>query len=1117
MRNRRPLSGGAGAASLLCTAVLAATLFAGAPQAAAAATAWVARLASAEGTVEVRRGDAAPWTAVQAGDLVFAEDVVRVGETGRAALLLPDGNVLRIDRKSAVRFSAPADRKRSLLGLLNGVVYFLSNIPRSLTVVTPFVNASVEGTEFLVRVGDEETALTVFEGRVVAANESGSVGLTAGQSARAMRGAAPQPVIVVRPRDAVQWALYYPPLVGHGPEELATVEHPTWGPAVRASREAFARGDSVAAFAALADLPAALPDAGLRTYRGGLLLATGRVEEARRELASALDLAPGFSPALSLQAVIAVATNEPAEALRLARAATAGAPGAAVPLIALSYARQAVFDLQGAAESLEHAVAASPRNALAWARLAELRLFLGERERALAAAQTATGLAADLERTWSVLGFVHLAGLDLRRAREAFTRAAGLDEGAPLPRLGLALTAFRRGRRAEGLEGLSIAVALDPNSSLLRSYLGKAFFDNKRSLQAGRQFDAARALDPLDPTPWFYDAILKETLNRPVQALEALQRSLELNDNRAVHRSRLLLDEDLAARSSGLGRIYRDLGFGHLALAEGWRSLAFDPADFTAHRLLADTYGALPRHETTRLSELLQSQLLSPESVTPVQPRLAEGDLAVLEGTGPSGIGASEFNPLFNGDRIALQLSGVAGGNDTAGAEAVLGGLRGDLSFSGGAYRHRTDGYRENNDIDESIGNLFLQYRLTPDTSVQAEGRIFTTEKGDRPLRFNQGDYAPELRQQTRSETLRFGLHHAASPRNDTVVSLVLRRERDEISFSPAPADSADSAMDGYLVEVQQIFRAPALNLVAGAGYAGADREEGFAGGEPTADAISHFNAYLYPTLQLRRELFLTAGLALDAIQGAIADRTVVSPKIGLVWSPAPGTSLRAAAFRVLNRTLLSNQTVEPTGVAGFSQFRDESEGTDAWRVGVGADHHFGRSVFVGAEGSRRQLEVPWFSLDETGTVEWSEDSARAYLYWAAHPWLSLSAEWFFERLERGSEFVGEEMLTDLRTSRVPLGLHLAHPGGPRLGVTATYVDQTGNFGDPVGGLVTEGGDSFWVVDASVGYRLPRRLGFASVAVNNLFDAGFRYQETDPGSSHVAPERVFSIRLTLTF
>jgi hypothetical protein len=84
-------------------------------------------------------------------------------------------------------------------------------------------------------------------------------------------------------------------------------------------------------------------------------------------------------------------------------------------------------------------------------------------------------------------------------------------------------------------------------------------------------------LDPNDPTPWFYDAILKQTQNRPVEALEDLQKSIELNDNRAVNRSRLLLDEDAAARRVNAAGVYRDLGFDQLALSEGFLSLDIDP------------------------------------------------------------------------------------------------------------------------------------------------------------------------------------------------------------------------------------------------------------------------------------------------------------------------------------------------------------------------------------------------------------------------------------------------------------------------------------------------------------------------------------------------------------
>jgi hypothetical protein len=60
--------------------------------------------------------------------------------------------------------------------------------------------------------------------------------------------------------------------------------------------------------------------------------------------------------------------------------------------------------------------------------------------------------------------------------------------------------------------------------------------------------------------------------------LQHLQESMRLNDNRAVYRSRLLLDSDLAARSASLARIYNDLGFQQRALVEGWKSPRY-PSD----------------------------------------------------------------------------------------------------------------------------------------------------------------------------------------------------------------------------------------------------------------------------------------------------------------------------------------------------------------------------------------------------------------------------------------------------------------------------------------------------------------------------------------------------------
>ena len=99
--------------------------------------------------------------------------------------------------------------------------------------------------------------------------------------------------------------------------------------------------------------------------------------------------------------------------------------------------------------------------------------------------------------------------------------------------------------------------------------MGKAYYEEKRGPLDEREYAIAKELDPKDPTPWFYDAIAKQTTNRPVEALQDIQKAIELNDNRAVYRSSLQLDSDLAARSANLGRIYSDLGFQQLALVEG--------------------------------------------------------------------------------------------------------------------------------------------------------------------------------------------------------------------------------------------------------------------------------------------------------------------------------------------------------------------------------------------------------------------------------------------------------------------------------------------------------------------------------------------------------------------
>jgi tetratricopeptide (TPR) repeat protein len=497
-----------------------------------------------------------------------------VQENSRAKIALSNGaHNLRLGQNTTITFLGLGKEQTSLIDLINGIIHIFSRFPRKLKVETAFVTAAVEGTEFYVKVEHDQTFLSILEGRVAATNKTGSLVLASGQSAVARAGQAPAVHLLVQPRDAVQWALYYPPIINWRQTDFPEGSETDWQGMVRRSIGFYWEGDFTRAFSALEKVPKDIRDARFFLYRAALFLTVGRVDLAREDITEALNLDPSNSSAFALQSIMDVVQNKKEKALTLANKAVELDSKSSTAGVALSYAQQANFDIQGALKSLQEAVKLDPENALAWARLAELFLSVGDLDKATDAANEAVVLNPDLARTQTVLGYAYLTRIKIKDAKNAFKKAIELDSAAPLPRLGLGLAIIRQGDLEAGRAEIEIASGLDPNNSLIRSYLGKAYFDEKQDKLARNQFAIAKELDPLDPTPWFYDAIRKQAINRPVEALQDMQKSIELNDNRAVYRSRLLLDEDLAARSASLGRIYNDLGFQQLGLVEGWKSV----------------------------------------------------------------------------------------------------------------------------------------------------------------------------------------------------------------------------------------------------------------------------------------------------------------------------------------------------------------------------------------------------------------------------------------------------------------------------------------------------------------------------------------------------------------
>ncbi|MCZ6878520.1 MAG: FecR domain-containing protein, partial [Acidobacteria bacterium] len=285
----------------------------------------VAEIVSAQGSIEVTLPTQNVSSPASLNTLLCPGDSIRVGQRSRAAILVLDtGAVIRIDQLTTLQIVDPSSPGRSILNVLIGVIHFFSRLPQSLEVRTPFVTAGVEGTEFVVRVEQNRTLVSVFEGRVRLTNDQGALLVTSNQSAEAVSGQAPQLRLVVQPRDGIQWAVYYQPVLT--PTMDSSLPATVQNLALRESLGALSRGEPTEAFDALNRIPNADRNESFYVHRAGLRLAVGRVDEARSDLDQALALSPENADVYALLAIIAVTQNDPEQALFNGHEAVARSP-----------------------------------------------------------------------------------------------------------------------------------------------------------------------------------------------------------------------------------------------------------------------------------------------------------------------------------------------------------------------------------------------------------------------------------------------------------------------------------------------------------------------------------------------------------------------------------------------------------------------------------------------------------------------------------------------------------------------------------------------------------------------------------------------------------------------
>src|SRR5262245_42096329 len=202
----------------LAPAFLACSALASITSVARAAGEPVGKVASVQNKVETKASSAGDWTAATLQQSLRELDRIRTGPASRAAILYSDQTLQRINEKSEVEVLPPSAGDPGVLRVISGTHYFSSRAPQQYNRnETPSVTAAIRGTEFVVEVGDGGiTTVTMIEGVVDASNAQGAVTVTAGEQAYVEPGKAPVKKIVMRPRDAVSWSLYYPRVMGKG-------------------------------------------------------------------------------------------------------------------------------------------------------------------------------------------------------------------------------------------------------------------------------------------------------------------------------------------------------------------------------------------------------------------------------------------------------------------------------------------------------------------------------------------------------------------------------------------------------------------------------------------------------------------------------------------------------------------------------------------------------------------------------------------------------------------------------------------------------------------------------------------------------------------------------------
>ncbi|OCC15164.1 iron dicitrate transport regulator FecR [Dissulfuribacter thermophilus] len=618
-------------------------------------------------------------------------------------------------------------------------------------------------------------------------------------------------------------------------------------------------------------------------------------------------------------------------------------------------------------------------------------------------------------------------------------------------------------------------------------------------------------LDPLDPTPYLYLATIFTDQYRAGEGILALQKAIDLNDNRLTTRSRFLLDQDRALKNISLAWSLAFMGLHEWAKAIGDWAVWNDPTNSSAYLFRASESVHLRQVGADTLGDVKRAHLLQPVNANTFITYTDYQEL--LE------------QPSFRGSSLV-----DIGTDETVKTRAFLQGGQGKMAVFVDANYFTTDGPKTETGNRGENTLIRIKYAVSRQHQFLFEG--LAGHRNEEDLSILQNGYASPNHHVVHGDYWQgqIGYHWRQAPGNDLLLSLQIdgldTNGLDESSdtiilsgFGPTSLitrSSLDFYRKGIRGEAIQFLRVNNHRLSIGGALEDLFVSEFFnhsrkfgilmvnaLNSSNIKNHMREFRAYIRDIWKISQNLIIDSGISVcnmdgvwQASDGSSLERKEILPHIGISKKIGIKDTVRTAYFQEIQPHYLSG-TLQPIEVAGFSRVSGVTPGTWSWFYGLGWDRIWSKKLFSRMEIFKLYRRYPnQFMPWAFSNLSWKDEQDTSF---------RLTLESLLNKRTSVSISFGVTKLkpkTDYERLDYDVGARLTwvHPKGWRIQGAVWYVDQKEQRHTN-----SAVGDNFTILSISLEKSLFDKKALFFTRLENITDQQYRYLLTEPTDATQLP------------